>query len=618
MEQHDFVAGPNGVCEKCGKTRKDCVVTNEIYITGLPEALGMQVNKAIIFFEQIPENCKVQQIAASRFNTFILSTSGQIFSWGETTNALGRVLEKRDDAKIPKLIYDLRSKCIVSISCGESHVLALDFEKNIWSWGFNKFGQLGQGDTNDRNLPTLIESIKSIVKIAAAANFSYGISENGRVYGWGDNKNFQLGQIVDENGNKQSKFLLPKLIENSPWDKTADIEISGGNGNNFFFKNPNSKQSQGGITKLEARKLTLENEELKRRLEFLNKKVAILEEELYKNNPDTNPQYGLTQDTALQEMQVLLNKNIQRIKEIEKNTKDLDGDILTISKEIEELETIISDLDTKEALYWDEIETKENDLIKLQNKKNKEQTKIADLKSKRDMLQDFIKTIENTRTTYYFDLNNKQDLLEAANNNQSNLCKELIDCQKKEVLYKLMISSRNKELQRTYFDKKQENIEHDLITLLKIHEALKETSLESISKSIISSSVTQYLATSNKLLERIKNEISSLKYDARKSPLKSLSKLWDILEDNISLRAQINNYTEGLISQTSSQLHTYFESPSDDIQKNIHYVSSADYAKYVLSTGNVKFKDEDKKNFKEKTKNKINSRQAQRVKWRFC
>lgn len=618
MEQHDFIAGPNGFCEVCGKTRKDCVISNEVYITGLPEALGMHVNKAIIFFEQIPENCKVNQIICAKFNTFILSTSGQVFSWGETTNALGRVLEKRDDAKIPKLVYDLRNKYIVSVSCGESHVLALDFSKGLWSWGFNKFGQLGLGDTTDRNLPAQIESLKSVVKISAAANFSYAISENGRVYAWGDNKNFQLGQIVDENGIKQVKFLTPKLLENSPWDKTPDIEISGGNGNNFFFKTPQAKNAQGGVSGLEAKKLSLENEELRRKNEFLLKKIVILEEELFKNNPDVNQKFGLTQDTALQEMQALLKRNVDRINEVEKNIRDFDEDISRLTKELEVISKIITDLDSKEALYWDEIEAKDNDLIKLKGKKAKEASKIEDIRNQRDMLQDFIKTIENTRSTYYSDLNNKQDLLETANTSKASFCTELLDCQRRDVLYKMMIGSRTKELQRTFIDKKQVNVEHDIISLLQIHEALKETSLEKVSKSITSSTITQFIATSNQLLDRIQEEISALKYEANKSPLKSLSSLWGILEDNINLRLKINNYTEGLVMQTASQLRNYFEEPSVATGKG--YIGAFDYAKKVLRIAELKPKEDDVRVFKEKSTSKspISSRKRNKNKWRFC
>ena len=617
MEQHDFIAGPNGFCEVCSKTRKECVLTSEIYITGLPEAVGMQVNKAIIFFEQIPESCKAQQISCTKFNTFILSTSGHVFSWGETTNALGRVLEKRDDAKIPKQIYELRNSYIVSLACGESHVLALDYTKNIWSWGFNKFGQLGHGDASDRNLPQMIESIKGIVKVAAAANFSYGVSENGRVYAWGDNKNFQLGQMVDEDGAKQSRFLRPKLIENSPWDKTANIEVGGGNGNNFFFKSQNKGKQGGGASKIELQRCKLENEELKRRLEFLTKKIAILEEELYKNNPDLNPQYGLTQDTALQEMQALLKRNTQKIEETERNVRDYDEEILIVSKEVEEIEKIITDLDAKEAMYWDEIEEKDNDLNKLQGKKGKEASKISDLKNKRENLQDFIKTIENTRSTYYADLNNKQDLLEDSTNNKTSACTELIELQKRDVLYKMMISSRDRELQYTFFDKKQENVDHNIISVLKIHEALKETSLDCIAKSIISSSVTQFIATSNQLLDRIKSEIISLKHNAKKSPFKSLASLWEILEDNISLRLQINNYTEGLLMQTANQLYDYHDSAVDRESKM--YISAIEYAKQVLHLGNLKTKDEDQVLFADKRKGSpIRSRKAIGTKWRFC
>ncbi|OMJ88088.1 hypothetical protein SteCoe_10077 [Stentor coeruleus] len=618
MEQHDFVAGPNGLCEKCGKTRKECTSINEVYATGLAETPGLHVNKAIVFFEQIPENCTVQQIACSKYNSFILSTAGKIYSWGETTNALGRILEKRDDAKFPKLIFDLRNKFIVQICCGETHVLALDFEKTTYSWGFNKFGQLGHGDLIDRNVPTKIEALKSIVKISAAANFSYSVSENGRVYAWGDNKNFQLGQIADDQGLKQSKFLSPRLIENCPWDKSVDIEVVGGNTSNYFYRSQNAKNASDGINSLEAKRLQLENEELKRKVEFLKKKVAILEEELYKNNPDMNPLYGVNQDTALQEMQALLRNNIEAALDIEKNIKDYDIEILKLTKEVQELETVISELDSKEANYWDEIESKDNDLIQLHSKKTRDLGKIEEIKNKKDTIQDYIKTIENTRNTYYSELTVKQDLLEDANKSKSSLELELIDSQKKEMLYKQMISSREKEIQRVYFDKKQENVEHDIISLLKIHEALKEASLENIAKSLSSSSIKDYIKMSNDLLERILGETGNLRFEAKKSPLKNMHNLWDVLEENIKLRKTINDYTEGLIFQTSSQLAVYFDQYEDDETKGLFF-SAYDYAKKVLKIGGLKVKEEDYRIFRRpKENNIIAKRSEQRRKWRFC
>ena len=62
------------------------------------------------------------------------------------------------DFVIPtKLIYFINLK-VEKISCGEAHCVAIiktnqTYDKNVWSWGNNRYGQLGLGNTIDCSLP---------------------------------------------------------------------------------------------------------------------------------------------------------------------------------------------------------------------------------------------------------------------------------------------------------------------------------------------------------------------------------------------------------------------------------------------------------------------------------
>ena len=55
---------------------------------------------------------------------------------------------------------------IQTISCSGSSSYLLDFEGNVWSFGLNTRGQLGQGNTGDYNVPTKIKSIKDIQQLS--------------------------------------------------------------------------------------------------------------------------------------------------------------------------------------------------------------------------------------------------------------------------------------------------------------------------------------------------------------------------------------------------------------------------------------------------------------------
>ena len=80
---------------------------------------------------------------------------------------------------------------ITKIVGGKHHMLALDQNGRVWSWGKNDKGQLRH--TNDINqqclLPEKVEKIKDIVQIYCGEYMSFSVDKFGEVYGWGINKN---------------------------------------------------------------------------------------------------------------------------------------------------------------------------------------------------------------------------------------------------------------------------------------------------------------------------------------------------------------------------------------------------------------------------------------------
>lgn len=59
---------------------------------------------------------------------------------------------------LPRLLEDpcLESKLVKMVSCGARHSAILLEDGQVFSWGWNKYGQLGVGDSIDRNTPTQV------------------------------------------------------------------------------------------------------------------------------------------------------------------------------------------------------------------------------------------------------------------------------------------------------------------------------------------------------------------------------------------------------------------------------------------------------------------------------
>jgi len=77
------------------------------------------------------------------------------------------------------------------------HVCALKTDGTVWCWGYNGYGQLGEGDTTSRATPTLVSALGGVKYIEAAGSGSYGytcaLKTNGEVWCWGINVYGQLG-----------------------------------------------------------------------------------------------------------------------------------------------------------------------------------------------------------------------------------------------------------------------------------------------------------------------------------------------------------------------------------------------------------------------------------------
>ena len=87
---------------------------------------------------------------------------------------------------------------IVSLSCTNDHILAVDRNGDVWAWGSNDQGQLLDGTTTKRATASKI-TLPAGVKakgVVAGLNYSAILGTNGLVYGGGENSKGQLGTSV--------------------------------------------------------------------------------------------------------------------------------------------------------------------------------------------------------------------------------------------------------------------------------------------------------------------------------------------------------------------------------------------------------------------------------------
>jgi alpha-tubulin suppressor-like RCC1 family protein len=103
--------------------------------------------------------------------------------------------------------------------------LALTSQGQVYSFGDNEYGQLGLGDVEYINGPTIL-SISEITAISAGSVYSLFLTSQGQVYSCGLNEYYQLGL-----GDKK-KRKIPTLIDNLT---SSIVAISAGYGHSLFL-----------------------------------------------------------------------------------------------------------------------------------------------------------------------------------------------------------------------------------------------------------------------------------------------------------------------------------------------------------------------------------------------
>ena len=85
---------------------------------------------------------------------------------------------------------------IIAIAAGGSHALALKDDGTIYAWGYNEFGQLGDGTITSSKVAVTV--VKPADLLAVPTAISAGLDHSvaiigGKVYAWGYNYYGQLG-----------------------------------------------------------------------------------------------------------------------------------------------------------------------------------------------------------------------------------------------------------------------------------------------------------------------------------------------------------------------------------------------------------------------------------------
>jgi alpha-tubulin suppressor-like RCC1 family protein/Tol biopolymer transport system component len=197
-----IVQTASGRAHSCALTREGmvgCWGRNEFGQLGVGEA-STQPRTTPVPVRGLPEPARF--IAAGLAHSCAIGASGAAFCWG--WNAFGQLGDgSEQDRSVATPVAGLPTE-VVALSLGYSHSCALTRDGETWCWGGNGNGQLGDDSRSDRSQPAAVQALpEPSLRIDAGSAHSCAIGVSGSVRCWGANQTGQLGD------GSSSDRLLP-------------------------------------------------------------------------------------------------------------------------------------------------------------------------------------------------------------------------------------------------------------------------------------------------------------------------------------------------------------------------------------------------------------------------
>jgi len=213
----------------------------------------------------------IKSVATSFYHSIAITSNERVFSWCSINwTCDGTVKISNTPVEITPFFDLLEGERIRFVSVGSYHSTALTSEGRVIVWGSNRFGQLGFGSVRELIEPVDVNNRfdlnvgEEIVSFSLADTRSTAITSEGRVFGWGNDREGYLSRVTT---NKNIPFLLTDKESRITFTETARfsfdqniVEPTTANKIGYYFDGwyiDNSFTTRYEFIKMPARDLTL-------------------------------------------------------------------------------------------------------------------------------------------------------------------------------------------------------------------------------------------------------------------------------------------------------------------------------------------------------------------------
>lgn len=192
-----------------------------------------------LFLSPVPFKVAVTQVAAGEHHSLALTADGDVYAWG--SNAEGQLGDGSTHSSAAPLAVAGPS-CgsrdpallhpVTAIAAGARHSAAVNSQGQVLAWGWSLHGQCGTGSSVPSvPTPTVVAALGPLKCVSVAAGMGHTVVaiDSGDAYAWGLNADGQLGIGGDE------AALQPQLVEAACLEGESVSKVAAGARHTLFL-----------------------------------------------------------------------------------------------------------------------------------------------------------------------------------------------------------------------------------------------------------------------------------------------------------------------------------------------------------------------------------------------
>lgn len=209
--------------------------SGQVRLTGVPDGQYVARSHAEAYYDVLAESAQIvvgdplgatgtsgaapagtttgwAQVSSGAYHTCAITTGGQLWCWGQ--NSSGQVGDGSTSNRDAPVQVGMGATW-AQVSAGYVHSCAVRTDGTLWCWGSNSYSELGDGTSTDYLVPIRVGLASNWSSVAAGGAHSCATRTDNSLYCWGSNADGQLGD-----GTTATR-AVPTHVGSAAWSSVA-------------------------------------------------------------------------------------------------------------------------------------------------------------------------------------------------------------------------------------------------------------------------------------------------------------------------------------------------------------------------------------------------------------